>query len=126
MTVADDDDSEDQSRVIRLRLIPADVICTVVLLVLIVVLAVMTDWWPALFGFLKDICVDDDCPPVPFGVNYYIYPVVWGGIGAAITAAIIGPAVSLLKGWYMCFWPAITVVLVLLSALIGSLLSTVH
>lgn len=115
--------SPEQPRIIRLRIVPVDLICTATMLVLIVVVATTTNWWPALFGFLDDVCVEDDCPPAPLGINYYIYPVVWGGIGAAIAAATIGPVVSLLKGWYMCFWMPIAIALVLLSALLGSVLS---
>lgn len=114
--------SPDEPRIIRLRIVPADVICTAVLLVVIVVTAIATNWWPTLFGFLDDVCVQDDCPPAPFGLNYFIYPVVWGGLGAAIAAALIGPVVSLLKGWYLCFWMLIAVALVLLSALVGSVM----
>ncbi|PQM46925.1 hypothetical protein C1Y40_02901 [Mycobacterium talmoniae] len=65
-------------------------------------------------------------PAGAFGINYYVYPVVWGGLGAAVAAAILGPFVSLLKGWYMCFWMAIALAMVLLSSLVGSLLSAVQ
>ncbi|OHV04400.1 hypothetical protein [Mycobacterium talmoniae] len=118
--------ADDQPRIIRLRIVPWDVICTVALLALLVVVATTTDWWPRLFGFLDDVCAEDDCPPAPFGINYYVYPVVWGGLGAAVAAAILGPFVSLLKGWYMCFWMAIALAMVLLSSLVGSLLSAVQ
>jgi hypothetical protein len=61
---------------------------------------------------------------VPYGVDFYIYPVAWGGIGAAIAAAVLGPVVSLLKGWYMSFWPLLAVAIVILSSVIGSMLTT--
>ncbi|MDT5167500.1 MAG: hypothetical protein QOD02_815, partial [Mycobacterium sp.] len=83
--------------VLRLRLVPWDVSCLVALLALLVLVALWTDWYSWLFGFLKDVCTGDTCPSVPFGVDFYIYPVVWGGIGAAIAAALVGPFVSLLK-----------------------------
>jgi hypothetical protein len=110
--------------VLRLRLVPWDVACAIALLVTLVVAATATDWGSRLFGFLKDVCTGDDCPPVPYGVDFYIYPLVWGGIGAAIAAAVVGPVVSLLKGWYLSFWPLLAIALVVLSAVAGSVLTT--
>ena len=109
--------------VLRLRLVPWDVSCLVALLALLVLVALSTDWYSWLFGFLKDVCTGDTCPSVPFGVDFYIYPVVWGGIGAAIAAALVGPFVSLLKGWYLSFWPVLAIVIVLLSSAAGSVLT---
>jgi hypothetical protein len=117
-------DHPDPPPVLRLRLVPWDVIATLALLVLLLVTATATDWGSQLFGFLKDVCTGDDCPPVPYGVDFYIYPVAWGGIGAAIAAAVLGPVVSLLKGWYMSFWPLLAVAIVILSSVIGSMLTT--
>jgi hypothetical protein len=114
---------QDHPPVLRLRLAPWDVICTVALLSALVVAAITTDWESALFGFLEDVCTGDTCAPVPYGLDFYIYPVVWGGVGAAFAAALIGPFVSLLKGWYMSFWPVIAIVLVFLSSLAGSALT---
>src|ERR1700730_16829320 len=109
--------------VLRLRLVPWDVFFAVTLLATLVVVAIATDWYSGLFGFLTDVCTGDECPPVPFGVDFYIYPVVWGGIGAAIAAALLGPMVSLLKGWYLSFWPALAIALVLLASAAGSALN---
>ncbi|WP_343572378.1 hypothetical protein [Mycobacterium sp.] len=109
-------------QVLRLRLIPWDVISLLVLLALLTALAVGTDWYSKLFGFLKDVCVGD-CPAAPFGVDYYIYPVVWGGIGAAVAAALLGPLVSLLKGWYLSFWPLVAIALVLFASGAGAALT---
>lgn len=111
-------------RVLRLRLAAWDVICTVTLLVLLLVLATATDWPARLFGYLGKVCEGDTCGPVPFGIDYYIHPVVWGGIGAAITAAGIGPFVSLLKGWYMSFWPVLALVLLMVASAAGFILTT--
>ncbi len=109
--------------VLRLRLVPWDVTSAIVLLVGLLVAATATDWGSRLFGFLKDVCTGDDCPPVPYGVDFYIYPLVWGGIGAAIAAAVVGPVVSLLKGWYLSFWPLLAVALVVVSSVAGSALT---
>jgi hypothetical protein len=111
-------------RVLRLRIAAWDVICTVTLLVLLLVLATATNWPTRLFGFLAKVCEGDTCGPVPFGIDYYIHPVVWGGIGAAITAAGIGPFVSLLKGWYMSFWPVLALVLLMVASAAGFVLTT--
>ena len=111
-------------RVLRLRIATWDVVCTVTLLVLLVVLATATTWPTRLFGFLADVCEGETCGPVPFGIDYYIRPVVWGGIGAAIAAAGIGPIVSLLKGWYMSFWPVLALTIVMVASVAGSLLTT--
>jgi hypothetical protein len=122
----DDPSASDHSRppVLRLRLVPWDVACTIALLATLLVAATGTDWGSRLFAFLKDVCTGDECPPVPYGVDFYIYPVVWGGIGAAIAAAVVGPVVSLLKGWYLFFWPLLAIAIVVFSAVIGSILTT--
>jgi hypothetical protein len=120
-----DDPSKRDSRppVLRLRLVPWDVTCAIALLAALLLAATATDWGSRLFGFLKDVCTGDDCPPVPYGVDFYIYPVVWGGIGAAIAAAVVGPVVSLLKGWYLYFWPLLAIAIVLVSSVAGSALT---
>ena len=122
-------DSSDQSgheapRVLRLRIAAWDVICTVALLTLLVLLATTTTWPTRLFGFLANVCEGETCGPVPFGIDFYIHPVVWGGIGAAIAAAGIGPFVSLLKGWYMSFWPVLALAIIVVSSVAGSMLTT--
>jgi hypothetical protein len=120
-----DDPSKRDSRppVLRLRLVPWDVTCAIALLAALLIAATATDWGSRLFGFVKDVCTGDDCPPVPYGVDFYIYPVVWGGIGAAIAAAVVGPVVSLLKGWYLYFWPLLAIAIVLVSSVMGSALT---
>lgn len=110
-------------RVLRVRLAAWDIACTVTLLVLLAVLATATTWPSRLFGFLANVCEDETCGPVPFGLDLYIHPVVWGGIGAALTAAVIGPVVSILKGWYMSFWPVLALALVMVSSVAGSMLT---
>jgi hypothetical protein len=110
-------------RVLRVRVAAWDVVCTVVLLVLLAVLTTATTWPSRLFGFLANVCEDETCGPVPFGLDLYIHPVVWGGIGAALTAVVIGPVVSILKGWYMSFWPVLALALVMASSVAGSMLT---
>jgi hypothetical protein len=117
------DYDKEAPRIIRVRLAPWDLLCTVVLLILLVVLATATPWPARLFGFLAKVCDDETCGPVPFGIDMYIHPVVWGGIGAALAAAVLGPIVSLLKGWYMSFWPVLALTLVMVSSVAGSLLT---
>lgn len=119
----DPSESEAAPKVLRLRIVAWDVVCTVSLLILLVVLATATTWPASLFGFLSQVCTGDTCGAVPFGVDYYIFPLVWGGIGAAITAAVLGPIVSLLKGWYMSFWPALSLALLMLASAVGFLLT---
>jgi hypothetical protein len=109
--------------VLRLRLVPWDVACTIALLLALVVAAIATDWYSDLFGFLKDFCTDEDCGPVPLGVDFYIFPVVYGGLGAAVAAALLGPVVSLLRGWYMSFWPLLAIAVLVLSSVAGSALT---
>ena len=117
------DYDEEAPRVLRVRLAPWDLVCTVALLVLLAVLATATTWPTKLFGFLANVCEDETCGPVPYGLDLYIHPVVWGGIGAAIAAAVVGPLVSLLKGWYMSFWPVLALALVMVSSVAGSMLT---
>jgi hypothetical protein len=109
----------DQPPILRLRLTVWDVVCTVAILTVVFVIATTTSWPSLLFGFLNDVCTGDTCAPVPYGVDYFIYPVMWGGIGAAFAAAILGPFVSLIKGWYMFFWPLLAIALIFLSSLAG-------
>ncbi|MGD1174377.1 hypothetical protein [Mycobacterium seoulense] len=118
------DYDDEAPRVIRVRLAAWDVISTVALLAVLIVLATATTWPTRLFGFLEHVCADETCGPVPFGVDYYIRPLVWGGIGAAIAAAVVGPLVSVLKGWYMSFWPVLALTLIMVSSVAGSILTT--
>jgi hypothetical protein len=121
----DSDNSDHKAPpIIRLRVARWDVICTVALLTLLVVLATATNWPTKLFGFLADVCSEETCGPVPYGIDLYIHPVVWGGIGAAVAAAGIGPFVSLLKGWYMSFWPVLSLTIIMVSSSAGSILTT--
>jgi hypothetical protein len=121
----DDSDHSDHKapRVLRLRIAVWDLTCTVALLVLLVFLATATNWPTRLFGFLANVCEGETCGPVPFGIDLYIHPVVWGGIGAAIAAAGIGPFVSLLKGWYMSFWPVLALAIVMVTSVAGAMLT---
>jgi hypothetical protein len=109
--------------VLRLRLVRWDVTCTVALLAGLLVAATATDWGSRLFAFLKDVCTADDCAPVPYGVDFYIYPIVWGAIGAAIAAAVLGPVVSLLKGWYLTFWPLLAIAIIMFGSAAGAALT---
>jgi len=109
---------------LRLRVAAWDVICTIALLALLIILATATTWPTKLFGFLGDVCTGETCGAVPYGLDMYIYPVVWGGIGAAIAAAGIGPFVSLLKGWYMSFWPVLALAVLMVSSVAGFMLTT--
>jgi hypothetical protein len=106
-------------RVLRLRLVPWDVVFTLVLLAVLAFFVTMTSWPTRLFAYTDNLCVTEDCLPVPFGVNYYIYPLTWGGIGAATTAAVIGPFVSMFRGWYMCFWPFVSIAVVTITSVGG-------
>ena len=108
---------------LRLRVAPWDVISTVVLLTLLVVLATATNWPFKLFGFLEEVCTGEQCGPVPYGIDMYIYPVVWGGIGAAVAAAGIGPFISLLKGWYMSFWPVLSLAILMVCSVAGDFIT---
>lgn len=106
-------------RIIKLRIVPWDVISTVAGLGVLLVLVTATSWPSRLFAFTDNVCLTEDCPPVPYGANYYIYPVMWGGIGAAIASAVIGPFVSMVKGWYMSFWPIIAVGVITVTSVLG-------
>jgi hypothetical protein len=107
----------------RLRLELWDVACTLAVWTVAVVVATTTTLPSRLYGFTADICAADSCPPAPFGINYWIYPVVWGGLGAACAAAVIGPFVSLVKGWYLFFWPLLAIAIVAVSSVAGSVMT---
>lgn len=108
----------------RVRAGTWDVICTVAIVTVLFVVAATTGWLSRLFGFLATVCTGDSCPPVPLGIDLWIYPVVWGGVGAAIAAAVVGPLVSVIKGWYMFFWPILAIGIVILSGVAGSAMTT--
>jgi hypothetical protein len=114
---------QEKPQVIRVRVAPWDLVATITLTAMLVVLATATSWPSKLYGFLGDVCMDETCGPVPLGVDLYIYPVVWGGIGAAVAAAGIGPFISLLKGWYMSFWPVLSLAVLMVSSVAGSILT---
>ncbi|WP_421845252.1 hypothetical protein [Mycobacterium sp.] len=125
----DDTDSapepyDDEPPIDRVRVVVLDVICTVAMWIAVFVVATTTRWPAELFGFLDDVCAPGTCAPVPYGVDIWIYPVVWGGIGAAISAAIIGPCVSLIKGWYMSVWLVVAIAIVFVSSLAGYAMTT--
>ncbi len=123
MAYGDNDSEEQKPRVLRVRVAPWDLIATITLVVLLVVLATATTWPTRLYGFLGEVCTDESCGLVPFQVDVYIYPVVWGGIGAAVAAAGIGPFISLLKGWYMSFWPVLSLAIIMVSSVVGDSLT---
>jgi hypothetical protein len=114
---------EPKPRVIRLRVAAWDLVATITLLTLLFVLATATTWPSRLFGFLGDVCTEDTCGLVPYGIDLYIYPVVWGGVGAAVAAAAIGPFISLLKGWYMSFWPVLALTILMVTSVAGSMIT---
>jgi hypothetical protein len=107
----------------RVRVAVWDVICTVAVWAVLFIVTTTTSWPSQLFEFLADVCPPDSCPPVPFGLDMWIYPVVWGGIGAAIAAAVIGPCVSVVKGWYMFVWPILAIAIVIVTAAAGAALT---
>ncbi|WP_308207257.1 hypothetical protein [Mycobacterium stomatepiae] len=123
MNYGDNDSDGQKPHVIRLRVAPWDLVATLTLVALLVILATATTWPTKLYGFLGEVCSDESCGLVPFQIDVYIYPVVWGGIGAAIAAAGIGPFVSLLKGWYMSFWPVLSLAIIMVSSVIGDALT---
>lgn len=117
--------SDDEVRVIRLRMVPWDVAATIVLLGALILLLTTTSWPSRLFAFVDGLCVDGDCPPAAFGANYYVYPVMYGGIGAAVAAATLGPLVSLVKGWLMFFWPIVAAGVLTVASVLGYTLAGV-
>jgi hypothetical protein len=114
----------DEAPVLKIRVARWDLICTVVLTALLLYLAVATEWPHKLFGYLGKVCSGEDCGPVPYGVDMYIYPLTWGGIGAAIAAAGIGPFISLLRGWFMSFWPVLSLTALMVASVVGAMLTT--
>lgn len=103
----------------RDRVAPWDVICTIVVWVVLLVAAAAAAWLSLLFAFATDKCPTDGCPPVPFGIDAWIYPVTWGGIGLALAVAAIGPLVSIRRRWYMFVWPVVAIGMVVKSFLAG-------
>jgi len=55
----------------------------------------------------------------PLGIDEWVYPVTWGGVGVAFVVAAVGPLVSLWRRWYMFIWPAVAVGVVIVSYLAG-------
>ncbi|WP_343710264.1 hypothetical protein [Mycobacterium sp.] len=108
----------------RARVAAWDVICTVATVAVLVTAAAATRLPTVLFGFLADVCPADNCAPVPLGVDVWIYPVVWGGVGAACAAVVLGPVVSVVKGWHLFFWPIIAMALVVVSAAAGAAITS--
>lgn len=104
---------------LRLRIAVWDVVCTAAIYTALIVLLTTTGWVSRLFDFADNVCPPDSCAPVPYGINFYIVPVMWAGIGGAIAAGVVGPLVSLLKGWYMSFWPTIAIAVLTLTSVAG-------
>ncbi|CAM4071815.1 hypothetical protein MB901379_02217 [Mycobacterium basiliense] len=106
-------------QILKLRIVPWDVALTVIVSAVLLIVVTSTSWAARLFAFTENVCISEDCPLVPFGLNYYIYPVMWGGIGAAVAAAVIGPLISMLRGWYMSFWPIMAIGVITLTSVFG-------
>lgn len=104
---------------LRLRIAIWDVAGAVAIYTVLIGLLAATSWTSQLFGFAENVCPPDSCAPVPYGINFYILPVLWGGIGAAIAAGGLGPLISLAKGWYVSFWPVIAMAILISTSIIG-------
>lgn len=89
----DEPDERTPPRVLTLRIAPWDVVCTVAILAVFLVMVTMTSWPSRLFAFTDNVCPPDACPLVPF--------------------------VSMLKGWYMSFWPIISIAVITVTSIAG-------
>ena len=63
------DSGDKRPPVLKLRIVPWDVVCTLALLGVLLIVVSMTSWPTRLFAFSDGVCITEDCPPVPFGVN---------------------------------------------------------
>ncbi len=95
-----------------------DVICTAVAWSVLVMAALAAGWVSLFFAFATDSC-SGDCPPVPYGIDNWIYPVTWGGIAVALLMGTLGPLISISRRWYMVIWPLVALVIVIVSIVAG-------
>lgn len=102
----------------RSRVATWDVVCTAIAWSVLFMAAVAATWVSLFFAFATDSC-SGDCPPVPYGIDNWIYPVTWGGIAVALTMGTFGPLISIWRRWYMFVWPAIALVIVIVSVVAG-------
>lgn len=98
----------------------ADIIATVVLLVLAAAAAFASLWVSLFFAMATDPCGPDNCDTARIT---WAYVVSWGGVGVAAVIAIVGTAVAAARKRVMWVWPTAALVLIVVAIVAGVLLA---
>lgn len=99
----------------------ADRVATVVAGVLAVLAAMVSLFFSPFFVMATDSCGHNDCRD---SLVVWAYVVTWGGIGLATITAVAGMVVAARRKSVMWVWPAVALVLVVVTFAIGAQLAS--
>ena len=100
---------------------PADRVASIVISVLAVVAGRVSAFFSPFFVMATDSCGHDDCRD---SMVTWAYVVTWGGLGLAAVVGVIGMIVAARRKTAMWVWPALALVLVVATFVIGAQLAS--
>jgi len=99
----------------------ADRLATVVMAVLAVLAALVSLFVSPFFGMTTNACDPSDCDGSAIA---WAYGLAWGGVAVAAAVAVAGMVVAARRKTLMWVWPALALVLVVVSFVLGSRLAS--
>ena len=105
----------------RARRSPADRVASIVMSVLAVAAGLVSAFFSPFFVMATDSCGHDDCRDSLIG---WAYAVTWGGLGLAAIVGVAGIVVAARRKTAMWVWPALALVLVVATFVIGAQLAS--
>lgn len=100
---------------------PVDRIAAVVVSALALLAALASLFFSPFFVMTTDACGHDDCRD---WLVTWAYAVTWGGVALAAVVAVLGMIAAARRGTTMWVWPALALVLVVATFLIGAQLAS--
>lgn len=100
---------------------PADRVATVVLATLTVLATLVSLFFAPFFVMATDSCGHDNCRD---SLVTWAYAVTWGGVAVAAVVAVVGMIAAARRGTAMWFWPALALLLVIATFVIGAELAS--
>lgn len=89
--------------------------------VLAVLAGLVSAFFSPFFVMATDACGHDDCRD---SLVTWAYAVTWGGLGLAALVGVVGMVVSARRKTTMWIWPALALVLVIVTFVIGAQLAS--
>jgi len=100
---------------------PADRVATVVLATLTVMATLVSLFFSPFFVMATDSCGHDNCRD---SMVTWAYAVTWGGVGIAAVVAVVGMIAAARRKTAMWVWPALALLLVVATFVIGAQLAS--